>query len=323
MKKKIIIDEVLTNLDETGRNVLRGDGNAIGFFQQQLQQILAKTYDKLYPRLMGTQIVPVSTEVNTGAESFVFYTYDKVGIFKILANYGSDLPRSDVIGTETVRKLKSLGGSFGYNIQEIRAAALVGRALQSQKAIATRTAYEQAINKIAFNGNVECGLYGFLNYPNVPISDVPNDGTGSNTEWVSKTPVQILRDMNEALTEIETLTNDVHSANTLVLPTEQYGYINRTIYNEFSSNSIMTVFKSQNEGVTVMKASELKGAGTAGVDVMFAYERDINNLALHIPQPYETFPPQTTGLEIIVPAHARTGGVVFTYPLSANIKEGI
>jgi len=322
MKKKLINDAVV-KLDESGRQLLRNDANLVGFFQQQLEQTLANTYDIKYPQLKATVLIPVDTSIDTGADSFAFDTYDSVGMMKIISDYSQELPRVGVKGQKTVRSIKSLGGSFGYSIQEIRAAQFAGIPLNQREANAVRRANEQAVNRIAWHGDTECGLYGFLNYPNVPSSDVPNDGTGSATAWSTKTEAQILRDMALAITEVITTTKAVHTVNTLVMPVEQYDFISRTPVGVYTADSILKVFMGNNPGVNVTWANELKGAGTAGVDVMIAYERNIDNLALHIPQPFETFPPQAKGLEIVVPAHSRTGGVVFYYPLSANIKEGI
>ena len=318
---KIIHDSV--KLDSSGKSLLHNDANFVGFFEQQLEQVLAKTYDIKFPQLKGTILIPVDTSINSGADSFSFYTYDSVGMAKVISDYSQELPRVGIKGQKTTRPIRSLGSSFGYSIQEIRAAQFAGIPLNQREANAARRANDQAVNRIAWGGDAECGLYGFLTYPNVPKSDVPNDGTGSATEWSTKTPAQILRDMALAITEVITTTKAVHTVNTLLLPVEQYDFISRTPYSTLNADSILKVFMGNNPGVSVTWVNELKAAGTAGVDVMIAYESDIDNLSLHIPQPFETFPPQARGLEIVVAAHSRTGGIVFYYPLSANIKEGI
>ncbi len=40
---------------------------------------------------------------------------------KIISSYASDLPRADVKGKPTTAIIKSLGDSYGYSIQEMRA----------------------------------------------------------------------------------------------------------------------------------------------------------------------------------------------------------
>jgi len=330
LRGKKRMNENLSNvvkLDSTCENLIRSqvrnDGESVGFFSRQLEQILARTYDIKYPALKGTTVLPVDTSINTGAKTFTFRTYDSVGASKIIADYSQDLPRCDILGKETTRPLRSIGQSFGYSIQEIRAAQFGGLPLEQRRANSCRQANDQLVNRIAWSGDAEYGLYGFLNYPNVPVSDVPNDGTGGTTEWVNKTPEQILRDMNLAVTEILTNTKAVHNANTLLLPVEQYAYISRTPYSNFTATTILQFFQQNNPGIMVDWVNELKGAGTAGKDVMIAYDKNIDNQSLVIPQAFESFPPQARGLEIVIPTHSRCGGVVFYYPFSANIKEGI
>ena len=305
-------------LDSSGQQLLHNDANLVGFFEQQLEQVLAKTYDIKYPQLKGTTAIPVDTSINSGAESFAFKTYDMVGMAKIISDYSQALPRVGIKGQKTVRPIRSIGASFGYSVQEIRAAQMTGMPLQQREATAVRKANDLKVNQIAWSGDVECGLYGFLNYPNVPISDVLNDGTGSTTEWINKTPAQIYRDMQDAVRGVVTTTKGVHDPNTLLLPLEQYTLVESTVYNTLNGDTILTVFNRNFKGVSVDWVNELDGAGTTGEDVMIAYERNIDNLALQIPQGFETFPPQAKGLEIVVPTHSRTGGVVFYYPLSAN-----
>lgn len=314
---------MITKLDSVGQNMLHNDANLIGFFEKQLEQVLANTYDVLYPALKGTTLVPVDTSVNTGAESFAFYTYDQVGMSKIISDYSDDLPAVDITGEKNVRPIRSIGNSFRYSIQEIRAAQFAGLPLEQRRANASRQSTEQKINKIVWAGDADYDLYGFLTHPNIPVGDVPNDGTGGNTEWVTKTPVQILRDMEEAITEIIDNTKGVHMPNTLIIPIAQYSYIKRTPYSTLTTDSILTVFKTNNPEITLDWVNELKGAGSVGKDVMIAYENNIDRIAFHIPQAYETFPPQANNLKIKIPTHARVGGFVAYYPLSANIKEGI
>lgn len=320
MPKKI---DYTTKLDSAGELLLHNDANLVGFFEQKLEQVLAKTYDIKYPQLKGAIAVPVDTSINSGADSFAFETYDMVGMAKIISDYSQDLPQVGITGEKTVRSIRSLGVSFGYSIQEIRAAQMAGMPLQQRKANAARAFNEQGVNRIAWNGDTEYGLYGLLNYPNVPISDVPNDGTGSTTEWINKTPAQILRDMEDAITEVLDTTKGVHAPNTLLIPLKQWSTIKRKAYSDLSPDSILKVFEANNPEITVDWVNELKGAGTTGEDVMIAYEKNIDNLALQIPQGFETFPPQAKALAINIPTHSRIGGVVVYYPLSVNIKEGI
>ena len=52
----------------------------------------------------------------------------------------ADLPRADVKGKPTTAYVKSVGDSYGYSVQEMRASRLAGKSLDVRKAEAARYA---------------------------------------------------------------------------------------------------------------------------------------------------------------------------------------
>lgn len=62
------------------------------FFARELDYIKAETYDVLYPEFTANNLFPTSSEVDPGAQSVTFYSYDKSGFAKIIQNYATDLP---------------------------------------------------------------------------------------------------------------------------------------------------------------------------------------------------------------------------------------
>ena len=105
-------------------------------------------------------IVPISGEAGPGAESITYRQFDKLGVAKLIANYADDLPRADAKGKEFTVPVKSIGGSFGYNLQEVRAAAMAGRPLATRRAEAARRANMQEVERIGFAGDASTGLIG-------------------------------------------------------------------------------------------------------------------------------------------------------------------
>ena len=89
------------------------------FFARELDYVKSQSYDVEYPELTALSLFPMSSEVDPGAETVTYYSYDKVGLAKIISNYATDLPRADVKGKPTTAIIKSLGASYGYSIQEI------------------------------------------------------------------------------------------------------------------------------------------------------------------------------------------------------------
>lgn len=137
------------------------DSDASVFFARELDYVKSQSYDVEYPEFTALKLFPVSSEINPGAETVTYYSYDKTGMAKIISNYATDLPRADVKGKPTTAIIKSLGDSYGYSIQEMRASAMAGKSLDARKAESARYQIDYLNNKIAWNGDAETACAAF------------------------------------------------------------------------------------------------------------------------------------------------------------------
>ena len=303
-------------------NSQRLDANESIFFAQELESVKARTYDIQYAELSAMGIIPVDGSAGSGAETIAYHQYDAVGQAKIIANYSTDLPRVDLVGKKFTADVKSIGVSYGYSVQDIRAARMAGKPLEQRKASAARRANDQIVNDIAFNGDDEHGLVGLLTHPNIPTYTLPADGTGSSTKFADKTADQVLRDLNGMVTKMLELTKNVERPDTLL--------IGHTTHADISSRrvgdtqvTILAFFLANNPYVkNVQVVPEFVGAGTGGTDICMVYKKSPDKLTLEIPQPFEQFPVQSEKLEYIVNCHSRCAGVIIYYPLSLIKAEG-
>lgn len=302
------------------------------FFDRELEARKSKTYDVVKAPLKAFELIPVSTEAGAGAETIAYEQYDEVGVAKIIANYADDLPRADVKGKEFFARVKSVGNSYGYSLQEVRAARMAGKPLEQRKANAAARAQRETWNRIAFYGDAEAGLQGFLTNPNIPDGSVAQGaGAGNPRAWSGKTPDEILKDMNEIANSIVDVTNGAERPDTLVLPIAQYTHIASTPRSSTSDTTILDFFLQNNPFITAVEwANELDSAqlaanGVSGFtgDVMVAYRRDPDVLTLEMPVMFEQLPVQEKGLEYTVPCHSRIGGVIVYYPLACAIRDSI
>lgn len=294
------------------------------FFANQLNYIQSRVYEFEYPALEAFKILPISTAAPAGAEYVIFEAYQAAGRARVIESYADDLPAADLLGFQYMNKIKSIGASYRYSHQEIRAAQWANVDLPFRQAEAARRAIEQEMNTLAFTGLASAGMTGFFNNPYVPVYTVPADGVGASTLWVNKTPDQILRDMNQVANQIVFNSNGVERPDTLLLPIEQYTYIASTPRSALSDTTILAYFLLNNPFIErVLPIPQLAGAGTGGLDIMIAYEMNINKLQMEIPMPFTQYPPQERNLEFVVNCEARFGGVSIFYPLSVNIAQGI
>jgi hypothetical protein len=305
------------------------DANESIFFARELEMIKSRSYDILYPELKATRLIPVSTEAGSGAESITYQQYDSVGVMKIIADYADDLPRADVKGKEFTSVVRSLGGSYGYSVQEIRAAQMAGKPLQQRKANAVRSANDQQVNRIAWfadGSKTYAGLYGFFYNPNTTKSAAP---TGA---WLTgpKSADLIIADVNFTINKIPDLTLGIEVPDTVLISPLEYSYIATTPRSATSDTTILEFLRRVHPGVTFVQLQEAKavainprtGAAPA-VNLLIAYKSNPDKLTLEIPQPFEQFAAQERNLEFVVPAHSRIGGVIMYYPLSVHIVDGI
>lgn len=306
------------------REFVKLDSDESIFFGRELEKVKSKTYDILFPEYKALSLIPLGEEVDPGAETIRWESYEDVGIAQLLASYSDDVPRADVKGREVRSPVKPLASSYGYNLQEIRAAKMAGKPLVQRKANAAKRAIDYKQNLIAFFGDSASGLSGLINNANIQEYTVPADGTGSSKLWSAKTADLILRDMNGVCNQIFTATKGIHSATTLMLPLAQYTLAAVTMMGTAALETVLSFFlKTQPFCKEVTWLNELKAAGAASADRMIAFMKSPDVLTLEIPQPFEQLPVQEEGFEFITYCHQRTGGVLIYYPLAVCFGDGI
>ena len=295
-------------------------GNAV--LLEQLKQIKTRTYDYRYPELKARTLIPVSNEINPGASVMEWRSYDSVGAVKLLSAYAKDLPRSDIRAEVNLTPIRSLGGAYGYNIDEMAAAVFRGEPLDAKKAAAVRKSYEVEIDRLAALKDAKSNLLGLLNQPNAITHTIPNGAAGTAT-WATKTGPEIIEDMLGILSTIKTTTKSVERADTILIPSDQYGLIQTTMYEDDSDFTVLEFFRRISPGIEVIEWDRCNGAGTGGADRMVAYRRSPEYLELQIPKELTALPPQEIVLEVVVNHHARFGGVTVYVPYSMAYGDGV
>ncbi len=296
------------------------------FFARELDYIKSKSYDKIYPEFTALNNFPITHEVPEGAETMTYYSYEKTGMAAIISNYATDLPRADVKGSPTTAYVKSIGDSYGYSIQEMRASRMAGKSLDTRKAEAARYAIDRKTNEIAFAGDKEHKLMGMLSSDNnIPLYTLTT--VDSKTSWKDKSAAEILADINGMFAYQSRITQDVERADTLAIPP--------AVFIDISTRQIpntgYTVKRFLLENAPYLKniitAPELSAENAAtnpyGVDVAMLYTNSADKFSLEIPMAFYQYPLQNRNLEVIVPCEERVAGIVLYYPLSALLAVGV
>lgn len=305
------------------RQFVNLDADTSAFFSSAVDAVKAKVYDRQFPELRARSLIPVSYETNTGALTTSYEYWDIYGHAKIVANYATDIPRVDLRGKKATAQIRSLAAGFGYSIQDIRTARMMGTPLEQRKANAAKQAILTLEDDIAISGDADHGLVGLLSHPNVPDVAIPADGTGSSALWSAKTADLIMRDINLLVAQIVTTTNGVESPDTLLLPLTAHNRISTLRVGESGQTVLQFLLGTSPYIKNVEIWPKLAGKGAGGTDVMIAYRRDPDKLQLEVPQDFEQMPAQEIGLTYEVNCHARTGGVIIYAPLSIAKADGI
>jgi hypothetical protein len=243
--------------------------------------------------------------------------FDAQGKMQVIQDKASDLPRADILRKEVTLPVRSLGGSFAYTVNEVRAAASVpGMNLEARRANALRRASEEAVNEIALFGNAPSGMKGFLN-----SSDI--DKVVPNKWFDNATTDEMLEILNEAPTRIVQGSRMKETPNTMLVPYDVYRVISTSARSSASDETVLSFFLKTNPFIrSIEPINELAAANSVlSKDRIVCYDRSPEKLQLHIPRTLELLPPERKGLEYSVAGHMRVGGTAIYYPKSVLYVE--
>lgn len=302
------------------------------FFAKQLAYVKSKAYDKEFPELSGLKLFPQTSDTDEGAEYLEYFSYEPVGVADVIANYASDLPRVDVKGTPHQAKIISIGDSYGYNVQEMRAcrrSALLGTMipLDAKRAETARKAYDIKVNHLIWKGDAKTGIVGVLSEGNnIPVYTLTNGASGK-ADWGSKTADEIAFDFAGILNYIDSLTQHVEHPDSWVMPNDLYTSLNlRRI--EGTSQSVLSFVKEHTPQIKNWEvANELSKGNTAyndtGKNIGLLYTKDAEKMSHEVPMAFLQHAPQERNLEMVVNCEGRDAGMTIYYPFSACLVYGI
>ncbi len=300
------------------------------FFNTQLTHIITRLFTVKHKEIKYREYFRINNEGGAGITAIEMYVWDMVGSAKIIGHYADDLPSAGAGARKVTVPVRWIGDSFHWSWMEIQQAQGAGVSLNAMRAEAANRAIEVKLNNIAWGVDEEAtdaGLFGLLNNPNIPEAPVVA-GAATTTEWSTKTPDEILADINGAFSTINESTFGAHRADTLALPIGQYNLIANTRISALVETTILQYLIRNSPWITdaskIVMTPELSGAGSGGEDVFFVYTDDAETAEFYIP--YEKNTPmgtQVDGLAFKTPMVASTGGLDVRYPLAYYKGVGI
>ena len=308
----------------------RLDANETMVLANQLEYMRARTADVERPDFKARRLVPVTSEVDPGAETWAYAQWDRVGMAKVVANYADDIPKVATFAKKYVLTIETIALGYGWSWLDLQRTARAGVPLRTRLAQAVRDGFEQRIEVIAAIGIPETATTGLLNNANVPMISAAPPATGSNPSWggPDKTPLEVVDDLLAMENAIINNTKGARSADTLVLPLSKLNYISqKSLYNTAPGNpqdTILSVFLGKSRSITNVEFwhfCDTVNTGSTPRAVM--YRRDPTVVHLEVPLEQQELPPQAKNLSLEINSVGRIGGVAFEYPLGAVYMNGI
>lgn len=310
LTRKIILDAL-----RQGEALGRHDANETAMFLRELEHIYAKVNEQVYPEYKARQLMRINSEPSNADENHTFRTFDRVGEAKIVSTYTpNDFPNVEVTGAEFTSRIVSLGNSFGYTIQEMRASSATGRSLPQMRGSAARASMESKLDRLACVGDSATGLVGLAN-----VAGTNNLDSYATHDWTNAgtTVAQMVADLNAASNALFTASKGVTQADTLLLPTAAYSsIINTPVSLTYGAPvSVAQYLLAQNKWLKKIDFwSQLDTADGVGGPRALLYQDMPETAELVIPQDFEQFAPQLVGLRYDINCHMRWGGVKSVQP---------
>lgn len=302
---------------------------ALSFVISQTSHVETQVWKKLYPEITYPEFVPIDESAHPWATTVTYFSSDYTGKAAWIHSFAQDFPMVGTNRTKHETEVSMGGVGYGYNLQEISQAQMLGIPLTSDLAIASRDFYERHCEDIAYRGDAQKGYQGLLNNSSVGVAAVA-DGASTNSEWETKTPDEIVADVNEALLDVYLDSNNIEMADTLLLPPSSYTLIATRRLDATMTTTILehiqrvNVYTAQTSKPLKIRAlRDLETAGAANTKRMVAYRRSPDVVKLHRPMSLRFFPVQQIMLDYRVPAAYRIGGTDVRRPGAMRYRDGI
>lgn len=253
-----------------------------------------------------------------------------------ISNEGNAIAGPSLDIGKTAQPMRLWGAEVKYTIPELVKAQALGQPVDAQKVEGMNLKRNMDTDQIVYVGDSNISTTGLINSNSLvgSYSNVANGAAGT-PQWTTKTPAEILKDVNEVLTSAWAAAGWKVMPNRLLLPPAQYGYLAATIVSSAGNQSILTYLLENNistKSGTKLEILPLKwliGAGVGGtqgtlgtVDRMVAYAKDKKYVQFPMTELQRT-PLEYRSLFQITTYWSRIGQIEFRYGTTVAYRDAI
>lgn len=252
----------------------------------------------------------------------------------VTAGGANGIPTVQASVDKGVYKAHVFAAALRVMFQDMQRSNTIGRSLDSLLQDGVRMAYDKHMDENVYAGIKAYGTTGLVNNPDAVETTAASNGAATpSTKWAAKTPEQILKDVNDALTAGWAANEYDESAipNHILLPYEQYLYIMTTKVTDLATETIYDFLMKNNAaakagGDLFIGATRwCRGAGTGGSDRMVIYNNDRRFVKLDelVPLSRIMSAPNVANVCYDTAYMANISQVQIFYPTSIRYVDGI
>lgn len=231
-------------------------------------------------------------------------------------------------GTRIVQPLRLLAREISFTSVELDRSQLLGQPIDAQKTDAMNILKEMNTDQMCYIGATEVGAQGLLNSSLVTAGSVVTGVSGS-TLWASKTPDEILADVNSLLESTWSASAFAVCPSKLLLPPFQFSLIASQKVSSAGNISVLQFLKQNSislqingKELDIQPVKWLTGRGAGGADRMVAYTNEEDRVRFPmVPIRRETAYYQ--GIRFVAPYIWAFGVMEFVYPETVQYADGI
>jgi hypothetical protein len=302
----------------------------LAFVRSQQAHVEPGVYETVYPEIQYPEYVPVDYSAPEFTQSVLYVSTDTRGRASWINGNAKDIPLVGASRTENVTNVLTAGIGYDYGWEELGYAQMMGQQLTPEKADAARRISEEFIDDVAFDGDASKNFASMINNPLVTPVDVADGAGTATTIWETKTPLEVKRDIDEAIIDVWGDSLGIEYADTVLLPPTKYAYIattplsvdnNMTILEFVLKSNLYTLKTGKPLRITSIRG--LETAGTSGHARMVVYSRRPDVVKMHIPMSHRFLQAQQDILHTVVPGVMRLGGVDIRRPGAFRYRDYI
>lgn len=314
-----------------------GIAGGMAFLEAELEKRDPKVREPL-TSVTWMRDIPVKSGggwVDFTSQFYVDYASAGPNMYGIQGTQTTTIPTVQANISKDIFRVFNWQNSLKVNFIDMQKLQQVGRSLDDLLDKGVKLNWNKALDLTTYQGPYAAGGYtGLVNNTSVSASSVAV-GAGGLRTWVSKTPGEILLDVNTAMSSTWAASNyDITGmANHILIPPNDFAFIASQLISSAGTVSILTyllennIGKSQGVDLKIFPSRWCIGAGAAGADRMVCYVNDEDRVKLDVTVPIQrvmTTPTIAEGGGAYLTLYAGQIGVVkFLYTYPALYQDGL